>query len=433
MKRIIIFFLLCIIVLGVFSSGTSAIKQFHKYMDTHCLIYEYIKHVNNGDYDKIAYLFPEKDHKEFELFFANPSNRLECNGIFTVKKISLLRAEKMQTTDIDKITYLCSIFPNDYNLFSNVEYWLVNWDLDVYQNTRYFTRGNSYALFIIGSDGSKTQILDMIMLPEYEIVISNNNEISIMSYDSPVGSEGSQPWSNPSHINVYRTQEGVVERIPFKDYCKIVATCEVGFSSWDEDALKACALAIKNYGWRRMLKPKKYTVGYDVRDDELDQVYDPDKTLIPACTKAVNSIWNYVMLDCNYKLFAGFHVKNSNYNQYARYHGGVLSQEGSRDLAYTGKSWSYILHYYFDYGEYVSDMGDGKIIILNINHTPVETGPYYYNAGLHWRLCTVCTCYHRKPHNWVNYSTYYQCADCGYITTNPIFPNALLHDKFTTD
>jgi hypothetical protein len=93
-------------------------------------------------------------------------------------------------------------------------------------------------------------------------------------------------------------------------------------------------------------------------------------------------------------------------------------------LAASGHAWQYILNYYYDYGEYVSDMGDGPIRIINLNHTPVETGTYTYDATSHWRKCSICGCIHSKqPHNFVEYYSRYRCTVCGLTVSSIVEPD----------
>lgn len=54
----------------------------------------------------------------------------------------------------------------------------------------------------------------------------------------------------------------------FKKYVKVVTRCEVGYSTWEFEALKACAVEIKNYGVARRLRHKYAGQGFDVKDTE---------------------------------------------------------------------------------------------------------------------------------------------------------------------
>jgi hypothetical protein len=73
------------------------------------------------------------------------------------------------------------------------------------------------------------------------------------------------------------------------------------------------------------------------------------------------------MYDSGTKLFPGFHVANVNVSKYASKNGGILSQEGSRDLAKNGSTWKDILHNYYDKvsgtSYYNSEVATGKIQI----------------------------------------------------------------------
>lgn len=401
------------------------------------VIKQYINAVNNQQQITVSDLVPENMLKEYSLFLTNKGNQATHQGIFNIRTIDLVSATGYKNSSL-----FGDALEEDYAKYSDVEYWVVEWVLAVHENSEYFKNGLSRVLFVTGKENGAEKILDLILLPVQRYSFTAGN--TLMSCDTPKKSD--TPWTNPSSIKVLIVKEGKVRTVPFQQYCKVVATCEVGMSSWNTNALKACSLAIKNYGWRRTLSKKYPNLACDVKDGTTDQVYNPDKTLIPVCTDAVTAIWDYVMLDSNYGLFTGFHVKNSNVNSYARYHGGILSQVGSKTLADSGKTWQQIVHYYYDSGEYISDMGNGPIKIVNLKHTPVESGLYNANTTHHWRRCSICNCIHKKnthtqpntykydpiyhwkecsvcghvlaktSHSFVHYQNYSRCSVCGFIT-----------------
>lgn len=115
------------------------------------------------------------------------------------------------------------------------------------------------------------------------------------------------------------------------------------------DALKACAVAIKNYGVVRIKRHKYAGQGYDVKSTTADQVYNPGKENIAICDKAVDDIWGVIWLDADSKVFPGFHVDSKAVDSHAVRNGGILSQHGAQKLAKdNGYSWVDILRYYYD-------------------------------------------------------------------------------------
>lgn len=75
--------------------------------------------------------------------------------------------------------------------------------------------------------------------------------------------------------------------------------CEEGYESRQKDYKQAFALAIKHFGWYRVLKPQG-DLGCDVRDTTDDQLYKPEgKNLSdwPTCDKAMLDTWNTIMVN----------------------------------------------------------------------------------------------------------------------------------------
>jgi hypothetical protein len=102
----------------------------------------------------------------------------------------------------------------------------------------------------------------------------------------------------PTTIRVLRTEgdaAGSVQVVPFRDYVNVVMAAEWGPSNPTE-ALKAGAVAVKEYAWYRAMvwRGKSADDGscYDVADSTLDQVYAPERrTPSPALAAAVDSTW----------------------------------------------------------------------------------------------------------------------------------------------
>jgi len=128
---------------------------------------------------------------------------------------------------------------------------------------------------------------------------------------SPSGSLGPPPvqaaavctgWTSetlpPTTIRVLRTEgeaAGSVQVVPFRDYVNVVMAAEWGPSNPTE-ALKAGAVAVKEYAWYRAMiwRGKSADDGscYDVVDSTVDQVYAPERRApSPPLTAAVDSTW----------------------------------------------------------------------------------------------------------------------------------------------
>lgn len=79
----------------------------------------------------------------------------------------------------------------------------------------------------------------------------------------------------PTSIKVLRVSKNIIETPDFKQYCRVVMVCEEGYESRQNDYKQAFALAIKHFGWYRVLKPQGDR-GCDVRDTIDDQLYTPE-------------------------------------------------------------------------------------------------------------------------------------------------------------
>lgn len=148
----------------------------------------------------------------------------------------------------------------------------------------------------------------------------------------------------PSTIRVLQTGTNTIVTVDFKDYVKHVLPNE-WFPSWDSEALQAGALAVKTYGWFRLLNPKYPGKGYDVRDDTADQVYIPSSSTPSSTDEAVEDTWNT-------KLTQGGSIFAAQYDSGAAgspdpLYPGRLSQYGTDYWARGEKTHETILHYYY--------------------------------------------------------------------------------------
>jgi uncharacterized repeat protein (TIGR01451 family) len=148
----------------------------------------------------------------------------------------------------------------------------------------------------------------------------------------------------PSTIRVLRTATGQVEVVNFKDYVKNVLPNE-WIPSWDMNALKAGAMAVKTYAWYWTIHQKYPGQNYDVKDSTADQVYVPG-TSSPRTNQAVEETWNWVMTKTG-EIFQAQYDSGTAGSPDPLYP-GRMSQWGTQYWAETGKDWQWIVHYYYD-------------------------------------------------------------------------------------
>lgn len=113
---------------------------------------------------------------------------------------------------------------------------------------------------------------------------------------------GCTGWSSdtlpPTTIRVLRTvgpAPGTVAALPFHDYVTVVMAAEWG-SGTPGEALKAGAVAVKQYAWYRAMFWRGGTAPdascYDVVDSSVDQVFAPESRVpSPAHVAAVDATW----------------------------------------------------------------------------------------------------------------------------------------------
>jgi hypothetical protein len=153
----------------------------------------------------------------------------------------------------------------------------------------------------------------------------------------------------PATIRVYRTGTGVVEVIPFREYVKHVLPNE-WVPTWAPHALRAGAMAVKEYAWYWVARGgKQVALGADVKDNTDDQVYDPNVSYA-STDAAVDLTWQYAMTR-NGLLFQAQYCAGS----YGPDPSGdcpwpgaaYMTQWGSAYYADHARSWAWILKFYY--------------------------------------------------------------------------------------
>ncbi|HEU0237565.1 MAG TPA: cell wall-binding repeat-containing protein [Candidatus Limnocylindrales bacterium] len=102
-------------------------------------------------------------------------------------------------------------------------------------------------------------------------------------------------FSVPPEIRVLRVASGTVDTVPFRAYVENVLAWEWP-STYPAEALKAGAIAVKQYAWYYLMRPRTAYVTptgacYHVRDDTNDQKYDPARTPHANHLAAVTATW----------------------------------------------------------------------------------------------------------------------------------------------
>ena len=373
------------------------------------LVLTYFDNLNAENYGSIANLLHTRERAEYNSFISNEINAANHSGIFNYAESEVI------AITVDN-SYLECYPAYKYEGIVDVIGLKCIVDVNRYVESDYLSNGLNCFHFVIGSTSSnELYILGIIRIKNATFDGYIDQSYMIYSFDEPVHDYSFGIWTTPSSIRVNGYGD-----VDFLDYCEIVTMNEVGLSSLNQNGREAAALAIKNYGWNRTLVQKYPNYDYDVRSNTDDQVYDPNNTPTTAVIAAVSAIYNYVMLSCDYGLFAGFHCSSSNVNSHACYHGGILSQTEASELGADGYTWEEIVHYFYDYGSYNTEMTPGVIKVVNLYHAPVLT-TYESNSFYHWYTCSECGRKHNKnQHIWVLNipQTSYHCTVCGRVASS---------------
>ena len=112
-------------------------------------------------------------------------------------------------------------------------------------------------------------------------------------------SEWTSEEQPPTTIRVFRHESGAVDTVRFRRYAKNVLSRE-WVPSWTQVSLRAGAMAVKHYAWFHVLHWRGGANPdgecYDVRDDVIDQVYDPSKPIYDSARRAVDATWTVRIL-----------------------------------------------------------------------------------------------------------------------------------------
>src|ERR1035437_10030302 len=164
-------------------------------------------------------------------------------------------------------------------------------------------------------------------------------------------------WSStttpPPTIRVLRST-GVVQTVAFETYVKVVMPAEWP-PAWPIEAMRAGAVAIKQYAWYYTMHYRGGTgTGgcYDVRDDSNDQIYSPTRTQYANQIQAVESTWSESITRGGAFVFTGYRPgTNVACGSDAHTLGGnYLMQHSALNCATDGKTGEQILEIYYGPG-----------------------------------------------------------------------------------
>lgn len=371
-------------------------------------VYDSMTITENTDWLKWARDFAPAIQEEYIDFVSDPGNRENHIGIFAVLSAEVIDIEQVPNGMVDAYyemdTYL--------QTYEEVEAYIVGVNYTVFEETNYYTNGINYRMVIIAKvDGqwykvqeahctrsmledngsqeyTKTALKaldekESLALTGYRTLSKEQMEnlekaggsilqpsVYAQVTDS-AGTRAARAKIGVENHNVIKTIRVKMTRlygqpvhsVNMEEYIKVVLANEV-YPSWNGDALRACAMAVKMYGWYRVLVPKYPGMGYDVKDTSVDQNYNPSGANVGNANivRACNDINTAILLNSDFNFFCTYYKAgppnvdpysvttpyqaNVSHPQYC----GDLSQWGAQYLAnnYGMIDW-YILYFYYDY------------------------------------------------------------------------------------
>ncbi len=211
------------------------------------MVYDYVENINSGEYENVAELFTKDYSDMLKKFLSNDTNRKDYIGIFNICSMEINSIQYVDNIE-DYGNDLCI---EDYREFDDVNIYLLNTNIDAFAESDYYNTGVNNILFVTGIENGSYKIIQTIILSN-EDDLSNNAGIMSLDCDTPVSTTDST-WKKPMYINVYRTDLGVTQGVDFLYYCKVVTVCEVEEYAGQPEAVKAVAMAIKNYAWKSIM------------------------------------------------------------------------------------------------------------------------------------------------------------------------------------
>lgn len=158
----------------------------------------------------------------------------------------------------------------------------------------------------------------------------------------------------------------VINNVPLEDYIKGVVPSEMP-SGWENEALKAQAIAARSYALANLGKRARY--GYDLKDTTEDQVYGGASAETAKTNSAVNDTqgivltYNMKVINAYYSASAGGKTSVNTWGANLPYirsvpsfddnvkkngHGIGMSQHGANNLAKEGYNAYQILQYFYN-------------------------------------------------------------------------------------
>lgn len=339
-------------------------------------IWEYYDTVNqrdkahpDGNWEKRVELTDTALRSVREGFSSNQENRKNKKGIFNVESLQIVFLKEVETA-----TDILEQYPG-----SNLTTYLIGYNACLYnKNDVFYFDGINFDEVILRKEGEDWYILENCTVPtellEKEVgnkalieeAVQFNTEVyNAVNYSSDAGINTYvyEPDSNvePTAINIYIKSKKTITTDYFGQYIKKSLALEAGTDydgvktkvnglSKEEylEGMKACAMAVKMYGWFCVVIFSKHKQeGAHVCDETHCQKYEnktPAAHIDEVCQSSdVNNMM--VRTDSGGILYAQY--SSGDWSTEGTAATGELSQRGAFYLAAQGKTYQQILSYYY--------------------------------------------------------------------------------------
>lgn len=392
-KRIVSLLVTLIVVstmiLGIpaFAASSSAAS------DSLATVYDYVEAINSQDWDKYVSLSPRSEYENLMEFLFNKEYAAENIGVHNVKSAEIVDIRELVPMDLPQYILVEDIageMPQE-----NVKAYLIAANLEVKEETKYHYNGVNMFTVLLARESGTWKVFSFSAAPAsiiqdvyanirsaenfdvnrmIEIATKHQNSIwenisgdviednrattdqiieemgGTENYISKFGVQAQSATSHnrPGNIRIALCSNRVVNNIvtvEFYDAIKNTLPNE-WYSTWKPESLKAGAQCVKMVIWSMIVNPWYPNSGYDMRNDTQGS-YRPN-TEVASCTQAINAVGGIGMENSDGDIF---------YAAYSAGRQGSLgdktigncSQWGSQKLAQEGKTYFYILDYYYSY------------------------------------------------------------------------------------
>ncbi len=196
-----------------------------------------------------------------------------------------------------------------------------------------------YALAVAGAVTAATCLSPMPKAQAQIATVYNTSEPPTIR----VAIRGLNPWGEPDP----RGRVMWVQNVPFNQYCEDVLPNE-WIPSWDVDALKAGAMAIKMFAWYHHLHPVTIDgFTFDVDNTTNFQAFEY-LSRQPETTAAVNAIRNFAYVKPNGEIIElNYRAGDKDSPNWQYRNAQKMAQWGSEFWAKQGRTYVQILQFYY--------------------------------------------------------------------------------------